>query len=113
MAEPNDLTIRMVRLATFANIGEINPLFDQVFDDEKWFANLIDKQGANLPDEVKSQFYLSMAQAYLFREDSKKVQVYLTLYQSMPEKKASELEQFSQLEADFISIQDADRGAAW
>jgi len=109
---PNDLTIRLVRLATFANIGQINPLFEQVFDDEKWFSNLVEKQGDQLPSEVKSQFYLSMAQAYLFEEDSKKVQTYLELYQTIPEKKASELEQFSQLEADFISIQDADRGAA-
>jgi len=109
---PNDLTIRLVRLATFANIGQINPLFDQVFDDEKWFSNLVEKQGNHLPSEVKSQFYLSMAQAYLFKEDSKKVQTYLELYQTIPEKKASELEQFSQLEADFIAIQDADRGAA-
>jgi len=115
IAAPNDLSVRLIRMATFANIGDINPLFDQVFEDEKWFASLLDKQGHYIPDEVKSQFYLSMAQAYLFKDDAldaNKIQTYLELYKAIPEKKASDLEHFSKMEADFISIHDGERGAA-
>lgn len=114
-SSPNDLSIRLIRLATFANIGEINPLFAQVFDDEKWFAQLLTKQADQLPNEVKSQFYLSMAQAYLFKEgdsNSQKIQTYLELYQAMPDKTPTDLQQFSDLEAKFIAISDDERGAA-
>ena len=112
---PNDLSVRLIRLATFANIGEINPLFDQVFDDEVWFKDLLKRQGQYLPDEMKSQFYLSMAQAYLMKSDvndSDKIQSYLELYQAIPEKKASDLEHFSKMEAHFMSILGSERGAA-
>lgn len=114
-SDPNDLSVRLIRLATFANIGEINPLFEQVFDDEKWFDALLEKQGQYIPNEVKSQFYLSMAQAYLLKDESleaNKIQTYLELYQAIPEKKASDLQHFSKMEADFLLIQDAERGAA-
>lgn len=114
-SEPNDMTIRLVRLATFANIGQINPLFDQVFDDEQWFLTLIEKEGDQLPSQIKSQFYLSMAQAYFFIDTEagrEKIQNYLALFQTMPDKEASSLEQFSKMKVDLISVLNADRGAA-
>jgi hypothetical protein len=109
------MTIRLVRLATFANIGQINPLFDQVFDDEQWFLSLIEKEGDQLPSQIKSQFYLSMAQAYFFIDTEagrEKIQNYLALFQTMPDKEASSLEQFSKMKVDLISVLNADRGAA-
>lgn len=115
IVEPNNLSIRLIRLATFANIGDINPLFNQVFEDEKWFVTVFEKQESQLPNQVKSQVYLSLAQAYLFKDegaDNGKIKTYLDLYQALPDKSDTDLKQYSQLEADFSAIQDADRGAA-
>jgi len=110
---PDDLTIRLVRLATFANTGTINSQFHLVFDDEAWFINLIKQYPDDIPEQIKGQVYLSMAQAYFFKADEnagEKVQHYLDLYQSMPNKPAAEQRHFDTLTASFAA---ADRGQAW
>ncbi|SFC32217.1 tetratricopeptide repeat protein [Pseudoalteromonas denitrificans] len=110
---PNDLTIRLIRLATFANIGKINSDFNLVFNDEIWFENLLKQSSFNLPEQVKGQFYLAMAQAYFFKADevsSKKVDKYLSLYQGVKAKTPQEQAQYKILETQFAKV---DRGNQW
>lgn len=110
---PNDLTVRMLRLATFANIGKVNSLFEQVFDDEKWFNALLTNANGQLPDAVKSQFYLAMAQAYLNRADgdsAAKLEHYMALYEGTPSSSAQDNVQFKTIETRFAQ---ADRGSSW
>jgi tetratricopeptide (TPR) repeat protein len=112
-AAPNDLTIRLLRLATFANIGKINSGFEQVFDDEKWFETALNRVNNGIPGQVKSQFYLSMAQAYLTQAQSysaQKLEQYLSLYQAMPATQQQDKGQFKTIEANFASL---GRGHSW
>jgi|TARA_B110001469_G_scaffold47803_1_gene46779 hypothetical protein len=113
MLAPNDLTIRLVRLATFANIGPLNPQFDLVFKDETWFNALLKRAENEIPAEIKGQIYISMAQAYLFKADSlsaQKVQNYLSLYQTVTTKTSLDLAQYQHLEMQFSEQQ---RGELW
>ena len=88
--EPDNTVVRLTRVAAFAAIGGINRYFDKVFEDEKWFLELIEREGEQLPLEIKQQFYLSMAQAYLAEADSpdsvegKKAQQYFADWQRQP-----------------------------
>lgn len=65
MLAPDNFEVRIYRLATFAGIGKINRYFDQVFIDESWFKKLFIEQKSNIPLELRQQFYLSMASAYI------------------------------------------------
>ncbi len=110
---PDDLNIRLIRLATFSAIGKINPDFALVFDDELWFQQLIAKNSQSIPPEVKGQFYISMAQAHLLQNTNlsdEKVQYYLNLYQEISNKSAQNIAQFQLLE---IKLASADRGHIW
>lgn len=110
---PNDLTVRMLRLATFANIGKVNSLFDKVFEDEKWFNALLEQSNNALPNIVKSQFYLAMAQAYLHQADSgsaQKLEQYIALYEATPSTSKQDNAQFKTISTEFASM---NRGASW
>lgn len=110
---PNDLTIRLVRLATFANVGQINPNFDLVFNDETWFKTLLKRTPNEIPEQLKGQFYIAMAQAYFFKGDTlsaDKVQSYLDLYQAINTKMPSDLNQYQSLELQFT---EQNRGELW
>lgn len=110
---PNDLTIRLIRLATFANIGQMNPQFDLVFNDEAWFNTLLARTPNEIPEQIKGQLYISMAQAYFFKADSKsaqQVQNYLSLYQTIKTKIPRDLAQYKNLEVQFSEQQ---RGELW
>lgn len=61
---PDDVTVRLTRLATIAPIGGLTLNFDTVFVDEKWFKALIEKHQGEIPNGIKFEFYLAMAQAY-------------------------------------------------
>ena len=110
---PDDITIRTIRLATFANIGPINPEFNLVFQDETWFNTLFENPAAQIPQQLKAQFYLSMAQAYYFQENKQAaidVTKYLHLFKSVPHKTEQDEKQFQQLTTKFDQ---ADRGKSW
>ncbi|PAJ74536.1 hypothetical protein CJF42_09955 [Pseudoalteromonas sp. NBT06-2] len=110
---PNDLTIRLIRLATFANIGKINPNFDLVFNDEAWFNTLLKRAPKEIPEQVKGQFYIAMAQAYFFKADTssaQQVQNYLNLYQAVKTKAPLDLTQYQNLE---IQFSEQNRGELW
>jgi len=110
---PNDLTIRLIRLATFANIGKINPNFDLVFNDEVWFNTLFKRAPNEIPEQIKGQFYIAMAQAYFFKADTssaEQVQNYLELYQAVTTKTPLDLTQFKSLE---IQFSEQNRGELW
>jgi len=110
---PNDLTIRTIRMATFANIGPINPEFDLVFNDETWFKSLLSKDSAQIPDELKAQFYISMAQAYYFKANKQAavdVKKYLALFSQTSHQSAQEKTQFQQLTLKFNQ---AGQGQSW
>lgn len=110
---PNDLSVRLVRLASFAHTGTINPLFTQVFDDEQWFKKLLIEHPRDVPVQVEGQFYLSMAQAYFNQADSnsgERVQYYLDKYRRLPNQTQGDQQHFKVLEADFAAVE---RGQAW
>lgn len=110
---PNDITIRTIRLATFANIGPINPEFDLVFQDETWFEALLKNKTATIPDQLKAQFYLSMAQAYYFKENQQAaidVTKYLTLFEMTPHKTNQDKTHYQQLKFKFNQV---NRGESW
>jgi len=110
---PNELTIRLVRLATFANIGKINPNFDLVFNDEAWFKTLLTRSPNDIPEQVKAQFYIAMAQAYFFKADASsanKVEEYLNLYQASDVKMPLDLNQYQSLDLQFT---EQNRGKLW
>jgi tetratricopeptide (TPR) repeat protein len=110
---PDDLTVRLVRLATFANTGTINSGFDKVFEDEAWFEQLLAKYPDDVPVQIKGQFYLSMAQAYFFKADQSagaKVDHYLKLFKTIPDKAPADKRQFETLLAGFA---ETDGGRAW
>lgn len=110
---PDDLSIRMLRLATFANIGKVNHHFDTVFDDEKWFNQLFEQSQDSMPKPVKSQFYLLMAQAYLNQADeysAEKLEHYLALYKDIPSNALQDKVQFQTIETQFAA---AERGNTW
>ena len=110
---PDDLTIRLVRLATFANVGAINPQFELVFTDERWFEQLLAKVSDNIPEQVKGQFYLSMVQAYFVKADAlaaTKIEKYLKLYQHINNKTPQDQAQEQILATKFIVLE---RGTTW
>lgn len=61
---PDDVTVRLTRLATMAPIGALSMNFDTVFEDEKWFKAFFERYSDSVPDGIKYEFYLAMAQAY-------------------------------------------------
>jgi tetratricopeptide (TPR) repeat protein len=61
---PDDLSVRMVRLTTFAFVGDINSQFELVFDDEDWMIDTINNSKESLPPIVYQSVYISMAHAY-------------------------------------------------
>ena len=77
---PDDVTVRLTRLATMAPIGRISMNFDTVFDDEKWFKALIEAHQDTVPAGIKYEFYLAMAQAYFTDGNQVKASQYYQQY---------------------------------
>lgn len=77
---PDDVTVRLTRLATMAPIGGLSLNFETVYEDEKWFQALIEQHQETIPDGIKFEFYLAMAQAYFKDGDNKKAADYYQQY---------------------------------
>ncbi len=60
-----DFSVRLVRLVTFAYVGEYGGLFDQVFKDEIWFNQLFDQVGGEIPAQIKQTAWIALAHVYL------------------------------------------------
>jgi len=84
-----------------------------VFNDEAWFNTLLERTPNEIPEQIKGQFYISMAQAYFFKADAKseqQVQNYLSLYQTIKTKTPLALTQYQNLAIQFSEQQ---RGELW
>lgn len=60
---PDDIQIRLIRLMTFAFVGEISGYSEKVFEDEAWFKQQFSTDPST-PDAIKQLVYLALAHAY-------------------------------------------------
>jgi len=77
LAAPNDFNVRLVRLLTFAFVGEIGGHYETVFDDESWFTGIFSND-VSVPSQVKQLVYVAMAHVYRNADQDKSIQ-YITL----------------------------------
>lgn len=77
LAAPNDFNVRLVRLLTFAFVGEISGHYETVFEDESWFTEIFSND-MSVPSQVKQLVYVAMAHIYR-NEDKDKSMQYITL----------------------------------
>ena len=106
---PEDLSVRMTRMITFSFLGDINPRFEEVFDDEVWLLETFKSQGQYLPKPVFQSAYVALANAYLVKyeqgeaEALNKSKEYLNLARDLgqcPQTLAKECLRISELHND-------------
>ncbi|MCW8879185.1 MAG: hypothetical protein OQJ89_06035 [Kangiellaceae bacterium] len=105
---PDDLAVRMTRMITFSFLGEVNPRFEEVFDDEAWILETFKNQGEHLPKPVFQSAYVALANAYLVKYQQgenaalNKSVKYLSLAQGLgqcPETLAKECHRITELQS--------------
>ncbi len=78
-AAPDNVQVRLIRLMTFAFVGEISGYSETVFEDEQWFKQQFSQ---DFPDTIKQLVYISLAQAYQSK-DAQQASQYMQLANSI------------------------------
>ncbi|ASP37682.1 hypothetical protein CHH28_02905 [Bacterioplanes sanyensis] len=73
---PDNVQVRLIRLMTFAFVGEISGHADTVFEDEAWFQQQIEND-EQFPGAIKQLVYIALAHTYQ-QQDSNRASGYFS-----------------------------------